>query len=60
MQGDAAVGIGARGAVLEISLDDASHACELAAYLVMPAREKFHLDEVVTLGRAEITVAEPG
>ncbi len=59
MQRDAPIRIGAWRPVFQVALYDAAHPCQLAAYLVMPAREQLHLDEVVALRRAEIAVAQP-
>ena len=57
MQGDASVGIGTRSPVFQVSLDDASHAGELAPDLVMSPREQFDLQQMITFRVAEITVA---
>ena len=57
-EGDAAVRVGALGAVLEVSLDGAAHVGELAADLVMAAGEELHFHEVVALGALQIRVLE--
>ena len=41
MEGDAAVGVGARGAVLEVALDGAADVGELTTDLVVAAGEEF-------------------
>lgn len=59
-QGDAPVGVGALGAILEVALDRAAYFGELAAYLVMAARLEVHLDEGVVVGMPDNTVVELG
>ena len=59
-QGDAPVGIGALGAILEVALDGAAYFGKLAAYLVMAARLEVHLDEGVVVGMPDNTVVEFG
>ena len=44
LQADSAVGIAAGSAVFEVSLDDHSRMCQLAAYLVMASCEKVDFD----------------
>ena len=44
MQADAAVGVGAGGAVFQVALDGTTHLGQLAAYLVVAARLQVHSD----------------
>ena len=57
-QGDAAVPVGARRPVFEVSLDDGPVSCQLASDLVMAACQEFHLDQPVSFGRAQNSVPE--
>ena len=42
-EGDAAVGVGTACTVFQVALDGAAHGGELAAYLVVAAREEVYL-----------------
>ena len=57
---DAPVGIGASGAVFEVSLDGAAHVCELAADLVVPARKELDFQEEIPVGGLDEAVVEAG
>ncbi len=47
VQADAAVGIAAGSAVFEVAFDGAADVGELAANLMVPAGQQFHLHQVV-------------
>ena len=59
-QGNAAVSIGAWSSIFQISLDYGAVGCKLASYLVMAACQKLHLDEPLSLGRTDKSVAQSG
>ena len=59
-QAYAAVGVGALGAVLEVSLDGTAHVGQLAADLVVPAGVQFHFQKEVALGGLDEGVLEFG
>ena len=56
MQTDAAVRIGAFGTILQVALDRATHVCQLATDLMVPARAQIDLEQVVTLRGGEEAV----
>ena len=49
VKADAAVGVGAGRAVLEVALDGATDIAKLAAYLVVAACQQFDLHKVIAL-----------
>ena len=48
METDAAVAVGTRETILEVTFDRTSYTCELAAYLVVAACKKLHFHEEVS------------
>ncbi len=60
VEGDAAVGVGAGGAILEVALDGAAEARELAADLVVAAGEQFYFEEPVAVGFPYLSIVELG
>ena len=60
VQADATARVGPRRAVLEVAFDGAADAGELAADLVVPARQEFYFKEIVSLRGGDQAVAEPG
>jgi len=59
-QGDAPVGIGALGAILEVALDGAAYLGKLATYLMMTARLEVHFDKGVVVGTPDDAIVELG
>ena len=59
-EGDAAVGVAALGAILEVTLDGAADFGELATDLVVAPCLEIHLDEIVVVGMADDFVVEDG
>ena len=57
---DAAVRVGAAGAVFEVSLDGAAHVRELAADLVVPARKELDLKQEIAVCGLREAVMQPG
>ena len=60
VEADAAVGVGAGGAVLEIALDGAAEGGELAADLVVAAGEELDLKKVIPVSVGDVLIAEAG
>lgn len=60
VEGDAAVGVGAWGAVFEVAFYRAAEVGELAADLVVAAGKEFDLDEPVAVGPADLPVIQLG
>ena len=60
VQRNAAVGVRALCAVLEVALDGASYSRQLATYLVVSACLEFYLHKCVVLGTAQCAVVENG
>ena len=60
MEGDAAVRVRARRTVFEVALDRAAEVGELAADLVVASGEKFHLNEPVAVGLADLPIIKLG
>ena len=58
VEGDAAVGIGAGGAILEVALDGTADVGELAADLVVTTGEEFHFHQVVPIGALQECIFE--
>ena len=60
MEVDAAIPVAARGAVLQIALDGAAYARKLTADLMMTAREKFHLNQGITVKLTQRAIPQAG
>ena len=60
VEADAAVGVGAGGAVLEVALDGAAEGGELAADLMMTAGEELDLQKVIPVSVGDVLIAEAG
>jgi len=60
LQAYSAVAVGARCTVLEVAFYDAAHMGKLAAYLVMPACEQFHFQQMISVGICNVGVAQLG
>ncbi len=60
VEGDSAVGVGAGGAVFEVTLDGAAEARELAADLVVTAGEEFDFDEPVAVCFSDLPIVQFG
>ena len=58
VEGDAAVGVGARGAVFEVALDGAADRGKLTADLMMTAGQQLDFDQVVTVRVTQHLVAQ--
>jgi len=50
VQANTLIGVGARSAVFQVTLDNAADVRKLAAYLVMPARKEFDFKQMITVG----------
>jgi len=58
MQADRAIGIGSWEAVFQVALDGAANFGQLRPDLVVPARQQFHFEQVVTLTGSNFTVPQ--
>ena len=60
VEGDAAVGVGARSAIFEIAFDGTADGRELAADLVVTAGQQLDFDQMVTVGVTQNLITQPG
>ena len=58
LKADASVRIGTWGSIFQVALDAAAHMCQLATYLMVPASEEFHLQQMVAVGVCYMPVTQ--
>ena len=57
-QRDTAVGIGAGSAIFQVALDGQADGSQLAAYLMVAAREQLHLEQLVAVALGDGAIAQ--
>lgn len=58
MEADAAIPVGTRGSVFQVTFDDASHSCQLTSDLVVSAGQQLDFQQMISVGMAEELVDE--